>query len=693
MAESFRDGTVSWYAKRMNGGSTIVGLRGRQHEDSNVVEEIPGPLDLTEDFDEPVEPIWGRVAAGAVMVLAAVWVAAMVWLGWAQLTSGNALNIASFAALVSMPLALVGVVWMLVMRTSRAEARRFGTTARAMRMEAARLERVVATMSRRLDDNRQALHEQTNQMLALGESAASKVAVIGVEVGQQAAGIEASAIKLDIASIEAHARLGELLDNLPDAHGKAEAMTLAFVNAGAAAVEQVSALDQRLDAVIERSQSARSFADEAVQTLAERLTAVANEGDRANATVGNAEQAVERVNAGLASADARLTTLHEVGVDRAIQLASSISTLSSSAGAMTEAMRIGDETAHGMIGRAEQALVTLDSVTREIDETLPEALLRLDTRIGESRNVVAAAKPELLALVTAAQSTHEAIAAIATVIHEQRDTLDQLSGNLAETLDQSKAKSDALGVMVGETIGRAQQFSREAAPQLVDALLRVRDTANTAAERAREALAVVIPEAAAALEASSTAALKRATAASVEKQVAALAEAAEVAVEAAQKASDRLTRQLVTIADTTAVVEARIEEARTERAIADDESIARRSVSLLESLNSNAIDLSDALATETSDSAWSAYLKGDRGVFTRRAVRLLDGGTARGIADLYDRDPSFRDRVNRYIHDFESMLRGVLASREGSPLGVTLLSSDMGKLYVALAQAIERLRT
>lgn len=677
----------------MNGGSIIVGLRGRGQEDSGVVEEIPGPLDLTEDFDEPVEPIWGRVAAGAVMVLAAVWIGTMVWLGWDQLSSGNALNIVSFAALVSMPLALIGVAWLLVMRTSRAEARRFGTTARAMRMEAARLERVVAAMSRRLEDSRSALQEHTNQMLALGEGAVVRIAAVGAGIGEQAAQIESSAIKLDVASTEARGRLGELLDNLPEAHGKAEAMTLAFNNAGAAAVEQVSALDQRLDAVIERSQAARNFADGAVQALGERLTAIANEGDRANTTVGQAEQAVERVTAGLMDADARLATLHEIGVDRAIQLASSISTLGSSADAMTEAMRVGDDTARGMIARAENALLTLDAVTREIDETLPEALARLDSRIGESRGVVAAAKPELLALVTAAQSTHEAIAAIATVIHEQRDTLEQLSGDLAETLSQSKAKSDALGTMVEETIGRAQQFSREAAPQLVDALLRVRDTANTAAERAREALAVVIPEAAAALESSSTAALKRATAASVEKQVAALAEAAEVAVEAAQHASDRLTRQLVTIADTTAAVEARIEEARAERAIAEEDSIARRSVNLLESLNSNAIDISDALAAETSDSAWSAYLKGDRGVFTRRAVRLLDGGTSRGIADLYDRDPAFRENVNRYIHDFESMLRGVLASREGSPLGVTLLSSDMGKLYVALAQAIERLRT
>jgi len=48
--------------------------------------------------------------------------------------------------------------------------------------------------------------------------------------------------------------------------------------------------------------------------------------------------------------------------------------------------------------------------------------------------------------------------------------------------------------------------------------------------------------------------------------------------------------------------------------------------------------------------------------------------------------------VNRYIHDFEAMLRNILATRDGTPLSVTLLSSDTGKLYVALAQAIERLR-
>ena len=111
---------------------------------------------------------------------------------------------------------------------------------------------------------------------------------------------------------------------------------------------------------------------------------------------------------------------------------------------------------------------------------------------------------------------------------------------------------------------------------------------------------------------------------------------------------------------------------------------------LIEALNSAAIDITRSLGPEVSDSAWAAYLKGDRGVFTRRAVRLLDAGEARQIARLYDDDASFRDQVNRYIHDFEAMLRAVLAQRDGSQLGITLLSGDMGKLYVALAQAIER---
>ena len=152
-------------------------------------------------------------------------------------------------------------------------------------------------------------------------------------------------------------------------------------------------------------------------------------------------------------------------------------------------------------------------------------------------------------------------------------------------------------------------------------------------------------------------------------------------------------RQMLTIAETSAAVEARIADARTEAEASDRDNFARRVALLIESLNSTAIDVTKIMSNEVTDSAWASYLRGDRGVFTRRAVRLLDAGDVKEIARKYDDESDFREQVNRYIHDFEAMLRNVLATRDGSSLGVTLLSSDMGKLYVALAQAIERLRS
>src|SRR3546814_20465855 len=98
------------------------------------------------------------------------------------------------------------------------------------------------------------------------------------------------------------------------------------------------------------------------------------------------------------------------------------------------------------------------------------------------------------------------------------------------------------------------------------------------------------------------------------------------------------------------------------------------------------------MSNEVTDTTWAAYLKGDRSVFARRAVRLLDSGEAKAILRNYEEEPEFRDQVNRYIHDFEAVIRRVLAERDGGPMAVAMLSFDVGKLYVELAQAIERVR-
>jgi hypothetical protein len=151
-------------------------------------------------------------------------------------------------------------------------------------------------------------------------------------------------------------------------------------------------------------------------------------------------------------------------------------------------------------------------------------------------------------------------------------------------------------------------------------------------------------------------------------------------------------KQLGELNDMTTSLEGRIADTINSFESVKDDSFARRMLILTESLNSTAIDVTKILSNDVTDTAWAAYLKGDRGVFTRRAVRLLDSREAKIIAKHYADDSDFREHVNRYVHDFEGIMRLLLSTRDGNAIGVTLLSSDIGKLYVALAQAIERLR-
>ena len=744
-------------------------MGGHMHDD--VGDTAAGTLFLTEVVEpEPRRFDW--VAPTVAVLACLIWLGGMLWLARDQIPFLLPVDLAQFVAALAVVPVLIGIVYLLAMRTSRREARRFGETAQAMRAEAASLERTIATLSRALDGNRRQLAEQVATLSAMGDGANERLAAVGRGITIEIDRAEAQTYALSQAAADAQQTLGVLIASLPRAQADISDVQHRLDDTGLAASEHAAALHAQLAALAERGREADLVAGNAAQKLAAhiarmeatsetagaRLEAVTGDmSDAVDALLGRTADAVDEARKGIAtqgdamlamlranqaaldsaardSAEAladrivaveevidrvtlrlqdqrsasesllvglsegidrvetQLDTLHAQGIERSQMLAASISALGGSADAMTEALRAGDAMATRTIGTTESLLIALDAAAREIDETLPDALMRLDAKVGSSKQVVAAAKPELLALVTAAESTHEAIEAIAGVIAEQRGTLDQLSGTLLQTLTEGRAKADALGMMVDETIDRTHRFAEEAAPRLVDALLRVRDTAAVAADKARETLATVIPEAAAQLETASAEAMRRATGDTVERQVRAITDATGEAVDAATRATERLAEQVRQILEQTALVETRIEEARTERDEAERDTFARRASLLIESLHSASIDITKAFAPDVSDSAWAAYLKGDRGVFTRRAVRVLEPGDARDIARLYDDDGRFRDSVNRYIHDFESMLRTVLAQRDGSPLSVTLLSSDMGKLYVALAQAIERLR-
>lgn len=501
--------------------------------------------------------------------------------------------------------------------------------------------------------------------------------------------------RIESVSANASERLEEAASKMTDA---IDAALDRAATAGDTARQNMDAQGAAMVALVDQTQAAlsRTGADSA-EAIAKRVDDVTEKLEAMGALLASQSETtaglLSSVRENLDGIDTRFATLDDTGIQRAERLTSALATLDQHAAALTGSLVNGTTTADTLISRTEGLMTALDASVREIDETLPAAFDRLDAKALASRAKVAEAGPIVTQIERDAASALDRLIEAEALIAKQRASLDALAGDTDNRLNASRDAAVKLVETVESAEATTRTLAEGAGTQLVEAMVRVRETAQAAADRAREAIGAVIPEATAQFSESTRKALTDAITHEVQAQIADLAQSAERAVEIATKASDKLMRQMLTISETSAAVEARIADARDDAEKGDRDNFARRVALLIESLNSTAIDVTKILSNDVTDSAWASYLRGDRGVFTRRAVRLLDSGEVKEIVRKYDEESEFREQVNRYIHDFESMLRNVLATRDGSALGVTLLSSDMGKLYVALAQAIERLRT
>jgi len=451
---------------------------------------------------------------------------------------------------------------------------------------------------------------------------------------------------------------------------------LAMIEQSRAAFEQAGAettrgLAERLD-----------LAGQKIEMLAGRL---ATQDQASRTLLGNIARQIDEVGKQIAQ-------ISESGDAQNARLAESMGALRTTAQALQKEVADGEAQSATLTGRAQALGAALAEVTQQLRDEMPPAMAGVEIQAERTAAAAAAVTGEMAAMRAAAEDAANHTATTEASIARQRESLDALFASLRAGVRDAEEKLASLSVLVGEADGASAQLVRDTGPELVDALVRVREAAAQAASHAREAIAAVIPESVEALVLATRGAISEAASVPVREQLTEIGNVSHLAMATAKAASERLTRQLLTIGETAAAIEDRISEDRAEREAREAHALSQRVSLIIDALNSTAIDVSKILSNDAGDAAWAAYLKGDRGVFTRRAVRLLDSGEARQILRHYEEEPEFRDQVNRYIADFEAMLRRVLADADGSALGITLLSSDMGKLYVALAQAIERLR-
>ncbi len=393
-------------------------------------------------------------------------------------------------------------------------------------------------------------------------------------------------------------------------------------------------------------------------------------GEKVAAQESNSKRMLADIDQGLGLIDQKFSELAANGDQRAAHFLDSLTRARSA-----------------LDGLADQAGAQDDVIGR-----LAEQTETVRTHIDQLAEVAQTLRPEIAWVRDAAVEASEKIGASGGLLADQQERLATLLSTLDGGVGDAQSKLVALSATIAQTQAEAASLTAETGPSLIAALLQVKEAAAHAADRAREAIEAIIPDSASKLSAKTREELERVIRESVVDQLRAVEGVAATAVETARGASDRLTQQMISLGQTASALEAHIEQTGKDQREKDSEAFARRVALLMDSMNSAAIDVGKILSDEVDDKAWDSYLKGNRGVFTRRAVRLMSGGETRAIRAHYESDLEFQHSVNRYVHDFEAMLRRVLAERDGGMIAVTLMSSDMGKLYAALGQAVDKRR-
>jgi hypothetical protein len=697
-----------------------------------------------------------------IVALAAGWTGYFVWTNMPLLKAGvTGTSLINLISVWATPAMFLAVLWLIAMRSSRAEAFRFRDVALSLRTESEALEARMRTVNEEISLARNFLAENARELETIGKQSSQNLMEAAQVLTSALSDSDAKAKTLEAVSGAATSNLEQLRKHLPVVTSAAKDVTNQIGSAGNNAQLQIKSLIAGLARVGEVGTSTRAYIDEVgiradavseqlenisrgtadslndASLLAEtRATAAAKVLDTATANmtlqIGNVESELGRIltenrvkieeNVGLlkqAMADvtsqsedeklristiirdieshltATADTISEIdraSTDQTAKLAFAVSALGVSAKEVNaELVGSHSQTRH-LLERADTLLSSLNTINSAISGTITNSMGQIDQQLSNTKERLEAATGSARDLSGQSSELLKVTSSLSALIEEQSAKIDKIMQDSYEHFTSRHEQANALSATLNETRALIETITGVTDGVLVSSLQRVREVTQTAAVESRKIVEDELVHVADRLADQNRVALENA----VESQIKAINGQVQNAIERnislSENSTLQLTAQLRDLDELADNLEKRIADSRNSFDGIDDDSFARRMVLLTESLNSTSIDVAKILSNEVTDTAWAAYLKGDRGVFTRRAVRLLDAGESRAIAAHYGQDAEFREHVNRYIHDFEAMMRILLSTRDGNAICVTLLSSDVGKLYVALAQAIERLR-
>jgi hypothetical protein len=166
-----------------------------------------------------------------------------------------------------------------------------------------------------------------------------------------------------------------------------------------------------------------------------------------------------------------------------------------------------------------------------------------------------------------------------------------------------------------------------------------------------------------------------------------IAEKAKEAEAAAAAAAERTATSMAALANTLRLLEdrsadrvAQFEEARQAELLAAAGLLTQR-------LADSSVSIASALGKPMDDADWAQWRKGERGLFNRRAIALLERREAKDLKEMLARDEDFARAARDYTSSFDALVRRF--EGQAPALSAALLGSDQGRLAAALSEALE----
>ncbi len=513
-----------------------------------------------------------------------------------------------------------------------------------------------------------ALQDGLETLGARGEAAAASLAQALAQLETQAergraqseAGIRAIRGETDslfdvlentlVAKREALSRQGDtLVQQLTDAYARLEALA----NASA------EGLAQRLDALGKQAEGIEAR----LKAQASSTEALAASGERAFQLL-----------------DARLAHSSETSRTSLDRLSARVQEVSSELNRLTQPLKdtqgAAQELETAVNSLKETALQTVDVLGQTIPERTVDAARAADTLSAELQTLVRAiddAHSRALSLAAPVAETQSVLDKASAAYSSQRDAIEAAGQALVAELQQART-------LIGEVEEQTRDTSLSAATRLVDAMTRVREVATQTTGTMRDMLDGLLAEARESLSAAADEAMRK----SFAEPVARYAQEAEAA---AASAAERTAGSMAALANTLKLLEDRTTDRASKFEAAQQADLLAAAALLTDRLSQSSVSIASALGRPMDDADWAQWRKGERGLFNRRALSLLEKREARELKSLIGADEEFA----RSARDFSSAFDALIRRFEGQApnLAAALQGSDQGRLAAALSEALE----